>query len=183
MVLLIVGAVVETLAKHMTQKFLDNMDGVKIGGAPSWYMEPTKDQMCVFAHDTGSLNSIDIAKENAHFKMTKKIEGIIDIVVYDTVSQAQDAKSKEVLHQFKKDSNLDTFVKKNMNFSKTTYEDKIKTAFVRACIPTQVVQDYQQNRLMGINSAVLNQKSTSAFESMDNEFGDDTSNKKDKFDF
>jgi hypothetical protein len=36
MVMLIVGAMVETLVKHMTQKYLDNMDGVKIDGAPSW---------------------------------------------------------------------------------------------------------------------------------------------------
>ncbi len=183
MVLLIVGAVVETLAKHMTQKFLDNMDGVKIGGAPSWYMEPVKDQMCVFTHDAGGLNSIEIAKENAHLKMTKKIDGIIDIVVYESVADAKDAKSKAVLAEFKKDSNLDSFVKKNMNYSKTVYEDEIKTAFVRACIPVLTMQDYQKGRLMSINEAVLSNKSNAAFDSLGEEYGDDKSNKKDKFDF
>lgn len=183
MVMLIVGAMVETLVKHMTQKYLDNMDGVKIGGAPSWYMEPMKEQMCVFTHHTGSLSSVEVAKEDAHFKMTKKIDGLIDIVIYENITGAQDPKSKQVVEKFKKDQNLDSFVKKNMNYSKTVYEEKIKTAFVRACIPAQTIQEYQKARLMTINELVLSDKSDTAFESMDDEFGDSKSNKKDKFDF
>lgn len=183
MVILIVGAMVETLAKHMTQKYLDNMDGVKIGGAPSWYMEPVKDQMCVFTHRQGSFSSIDVAKEKANFKMVKRINGLIDVIVYENVAEVKDIKSKQVVDKFKKDPNLPTFVKQNINYSKVVYEEEIKSAFVRACIPATTIVDYQKGRLMDINEAVLNAKSGSAFDSLDDEFGDGKSNKKDKFDF
>ena len=183
MVMLIVGAMVETLAKHMTQKYLDNMDGVKIGGAPSWYMEPVKDQMCVFTHKQGDFSSIDIAKDKAKFKMSKRINGLVDIVIYENMTEVIDEKSKAVVDKFKKDSNLPTFVSKNINFSKVVYEDEIKSAFVRACIPAATIQEYQKGRLMDINEAVLSAKSKSAFDSLDDEFGDEKSNKKDEFDF
>jgi hypothetical protein len=183
MVMLIVGAMVETLVKHMTQKYLDNMDGVKIGGAPSWYMEPVKDQMCVFAHNKGSFGSVDVAKDKARFKMSKKINDVIEVVIYDTKGNIKDEKEKLTVERFKKDENLGSFVKSNMNYSKVTYEDEIKTAFVRACIPAKTIIAYQKDRLMAINEAVLGTKSNSAFGALDDEFEDDNSNKKDKFDF
>jgi len=183
MVMLIVGAVVETLVKHMTQKYLDNMDGVKIGGAPSWYMEPVKNKMCIYTHRKGGLSSIDIAKKNANYKMSKKINDVIEVVIYDTKGNIKDKKEQAVIDKFKKDKNLGVFVKRNMNFSKVVYEDEIKTAFVRACIPAKTIIGYQEDRLMAINEAVLGAKSSSAFGSLDEEFGDDESGKKDKFDF
>lgn len=183
MVMLIVGAMVETLVKHMTQKYLDEMDGIKIGGAPSWYMEPVKDQMCVFTHKKGGLNSIDVAKRNANFKMSRKINDLIEIVIYENMGNVKNKKEKAVVEKFKKDKNLDVFTKSNINYSKVTYEDEIKTAFVRACIPAKTIQLYQQNRLMDINEAVLGAKASSAFDALDDEFGDEDSSKKDKFDF
>ncbi|MEA2017293.1 MAG: hypothetical protein U9N59_02495 [Campylobacterota bacterium] len=183
MVMLIVGAMVETLVKHMTQKYLDNMDGVKIDGAPSWYMEPVKNKMCVFTHRRGGLGSIDIAKKNARYKMSKKIGDIIEIVIYDTKGNIKDKKEQAVVDKFKTDANLKVFIKRNINYSKVDYEDEIKTAFVRACIPTKTLLIYQEDRLMAINEAVLGAKSSSAFGSLDEEFGDDESGKKDKFDF
>jgi hypothetical protein len=183
MVMLIVGAMVETLVKHMTQKYLDNMDGVRIGGAPSWYMEPIKDQMCVYTHSKGGFSSIDIAKKNATYKMSKKINDVIEVVIYDTKGNIKDKKEKAVVDRFKKDENLGVFIKQNMNYSKVVYEEKIKTAFVRSCIPAKTIISYQESRLMDINEAVLSAKSSSAFGSLDDEFGDDTSGQKDKFDF
>ncbi len=183
MVMLIVGAMVETLVKHMTQSYLDKMDGVKIGGAPSWYMEPVKNKMCIYTHRKGGLSSIDIAKKNANYKMSKKINDVIEIVIYDTKGNIKDKKEKAVVEKFKKDENLGVFVKRNMNYSKIVYEEDIKTVFVRACIPAKTIISYQESRLMDINEAVLGAKSSSAFGSLDDEFGDDNSDKKDKFDF
>ena len=183
MVMLIVGAMVETLVKHMTQKYLDNLDGVKVGGAPSWYMEPVKDQMCVFTHQKGSFGAIDIAKDNARFKMKKRIDDVIEVVIYKTQGEIKDKKEKEVVDSFRKDPNLPSFIKTNLKFTQVTYADEVKTAFVRACIPKNTILDYQKDRLMKINTAVLSTKSKGAFDSLDAEFGDDKSNGDDKFDF
>ncbi|MCK5295107.1 MAG: hypothetical protein KAJ49_10660 [Arcobacteraceae bacterium] len=183
MVMLIVGAMVETLVKHMTQNYLDNMDGVKIGGAPSWYMAPVKDKMCVFTHKKGDFSSIDVAKKNANFKMTKKINDLIEIVIYKNNGNIKNTKEQAVVDNFKKDKNLKVFVKQNINYSKVVFEDEIQTAFVRACIPSKTIIKYQNDRLMLINEKVLGAKSDSAFDSLDGEFDDDNSNEKDKFDF
>jgi len=183
MVMLIVGAMVETLVKHMTQKYLDNMDGVKVGGAPSWYMEPVKNQMCVFTHQKGSFGAIDVAKEKARFKMKKKIDDVIEVVIYDTKGDIKDKKEKEVVKRFSKDENLDAYIKSKLKYTQVTYADEVKTAFVRACIPKKDIIEYQKGRLMVINEAVLSAKSSSAFDSLDDEFGDEKSNKDDKFDF
>jgi len=182
MVMIIVGAIVETLTKHMTKKFLDNMDGIKIDGAPSWYMSPMNDQMCVFTHSKGGLSSIDVAKDRARFKMIKKIDDTIEVVLYKTKGNIKNNKEREVVNKFRKDDYLKTFVKQNLNYSKVVYEKEVKTSFVRACIPTKTILKYQEDRLMAINEAVLSAKSKSAFDSLDEEFGDDTSTK-DKFDF
>jgi hypothetical protein len=146
-------------------------------------MEPVKDQMCVFTHKKGSFDSIDIAKKSARYKMSKKINDLIEVVIYETKGNIKDKKEQSVVDKFKYDRNLGSFVKMNMNYSKVSYEDEIKTAFVRSCIPSSTILKYQQDRLMSINTAVLGVKSSSAFDSLDDEFGDDNSDKKDKFDF
>ncbi len=183
MVMLIVGAVVETLVKHMTKTYLDNMDGVNIKGAPSWYMSPVKDQMCVFTHSKGDISAVDVAKNGAKFKMAKKINGVIDVVVYDNIKNIKDPKEKLIVDKFKRDPNLNLFVQKHLKYTKTIYEDKIHTAFVRACIDNKTFLQYQKTRIYDINGQVLGAKSSNAFDSLDDEFGDETSNKKDKFDF
>ena len=179
--MLIIGPMVETLVKHMTQKYLDEMDGVKIGGAPSWYMEPMKNEMCVFTHQKGGLSSIDIAKKNATYKMTKKINDVIEIVIYENKTKVKDKNEQKLFDRFKIDDNLGGFVKKSMRYSKVSYEDEVNIAFVRACIPAKTIEFYQKARLMDINEAVLGAKSDSAFDSLDNEFGDEST--KDKYDF
>jgi len=182
MVMLIVGAMVETLVKHMTKNYLEEMDGIKVGGAPSWYMKPVKDQMCVFTHSKGGLGSIDIAKKNASYKMTQKINGLIEVVIYENIGKVKNKKEKSVVDKFKHDDNLGVFVNSNLKYTQVVYEEKIKTSFVRACIPTKTIQTYQKDRLMDINSAVLGAKSSSAFDALDDEFGD-SSDSKDEFDF
>jgi hypothetical protein len=181
--MLIVGAMVETLVKHMTQNYLDNMDGVHINGAPSWYMTPTKDKMCVFTHSKGDYSAIDVAKNNAKFTMIKKIDGVIDIVVYDNIKNIKDPKEKIIVDRFKRDDNIKIFVNKNLKYSKTVYEDEVQTAFVRSCIDNKIFLKYQNERLLDINEKVLGAKSSNSFNDLDEEFGDDKSDKKDKFDF
>jgi len=53
MVILIANALVETLAKYMFSNYLDEQSQIKIGGAPSWYMQPVDNQICTFSHKKG----------------------------------------------------------------------------------------------------------------------------------
>lgn len=171
MVVLIVGALTETLVKHMFSKYLNEMDKVEIGGAPSWYMVPIKNQMCVFTHQKGSLDSVEYAKNKARFKMKRKIDDTIEIVVYDNLKNIQNEKEQAIVDKFKKDAHLPVFVDKHLNFSMTTYEDEISTAFVRACIPLDTVVDYQKGRLQKIHKEVVKHKANVGFDELDQSVG------------
>lgn len=167
MITVIATALVETLTKHMFKKYLDEMDKVEIGGAPSWYMVELEDDLCTFAHKKGGFDSIDVAKNDAKFKMIKKIGEIVEIVIYDNMQTVKGVKDKTIVEKWKDDSNLPVFVNKYLNYSRVAYEDEVDTTFVRACIPRQVITNYQTDRLQDIESLVLSYKSDSALDELD----------------
>lgn len=183
MVLLITSALVETLTKHMFQNYLNARDKIEIGGAPSWYMKEVEDEMCVFTHKSGGIDNIDIAKNNANLKMIKKIDGTIDVVIYENVKDITNKKEKAVVDLWKKDDYLHTFVDKNLRYSRVTFEDEIDTVFVRACIPNDTIIDYQKNRLIKIKKEVTKFKANTAYDDLDNTMKgtSDKTNKNDPF--
>ena len=183
MLLLITNALVETLVKHMFGNFLKEQDKIDIGGAPSWYMNPVKDEMCVFTHKSGGLDNIDIAKDNAKLKMVKKIDGTIDIVIYENTKNITNDKEKEVVNLWKQDSNLPTFVEKNLHYSRISFEDEINTTFIRACIPNNTIIDYQKERLQTIKKEVTKFKANTAYDDLDSSLENKTGikNKKDPY--
>lgn len=167
MVMVIASALVETLVKHMFTKYLNEQDKIEVGGAPSWYMKPIEDQMCVFTHKQGGLDTIDISKENATMKMIKKIDTVVEIVIYDNTKKITNEKEKAVVQKWKHDDNLPMFVNKNINFSRISYEDEIETTFVRACIPKNTIVDYQKERLQNIQKEVLHIKAKRGYDDLD----------------
>lgn len=169
MLLVIASALVETLTKHMFQRQLNEMDKIEIGGAPSWYMKPVDDEMCVFAHKVGNLDTIEISKNKAYYKMIKKINDTIDVVVYENTKNITNKKEKILVNKWKKDSELPVFVKQNLSYSRVTYEDEVNTSFVRACIKNQTVINYQTERLSNIKKDLLTFKSNSAIDEMEND--------------
>ena len=169
MVLLIAGALVETLTKFMFNKYLDSLDKIDIGGAPSWYMVPVDDEMCVFTHKIGNMDSIDFVKNKARLKMIKKIDNTIDIIIYENIKNITNNKEKEIVHRWKKDENLPIFVNKNLHYTRISYEDEINAVFARGCIPKKVFIDYQTQRLQTIKKEVIKYKSNSAMAEMEND--------------
>lgn len=172
MVSVIAMALVETLTKHMFKNYLDEMDKVEIGGAPSWYMVPLEDDMCTFSHKKGGYDSIDIAKERAKYKMTKKIDGIIEITIHDNMKNVSGVKETTIVDKWRTDSNLPIFTNKHLRYSMVAYEDEIDTTFVRACIPKETIFKYQKGRLIEIEKLVLDTKSENAFDELDSDFED-----------
>ncbi len=174
-------ALVETLTKHMFGKFLDERDKVEIGGAPSWYMVELEDDLCTFAHKSGGYDSIEIAKNRANFTMVKKIGEIVEIVIHDNMKNVSGVKEQSIVDKWKEDANLPVFVNKHLDYSMVAYEDEVDTTFVRACIPRDVINDYEKLRLQNIERLVLSQKSQNAMDELDSSFEDD--DKDDKFKF
>lgn len=169
MLLVITSALIESLTKHMFSTYLNTLDKVDIGGAPSWYMKTVDDEMCVFTHKTGGIDTIDFVKNKARLKMIKKIDDTIEIVIYDNIKNISTLKEKEVVNKWKIDSNLPIFVNKSLAYSRVSYEDEINATFIRACIPKKIFIDYQSSRLEIIKKEVLKFKSNSAVTEMENE--------------
>jgi hypothetical protein len=169
MLSVIACALVSSFTKYVATKAFNSLDEVKIGGAPSWYMKPTSDNMCVFTHSKGGLDSIEIAKKNATIKMTRNINNVVEISIYDNTKQIKDPKEKSMIKLWSKDTNLNMFVRKNIDYNKIVYEDNIDTTFVRACIPNKTIIDYQDERLKKIKDELLNFKVNSAFDELENE--------------
>lgn len=169
MLMVITSALVETLVKHMFNNYLNERDKVEIDGAPSWYMDPVEDKLCSFSHKIGNINNIDIVKKNARFKMIRKIDNTINIIIYDNMKNVKSDKEKKLIKKFKKDKNLPLFVDKNLDYSKIKYEKEINTTFVKACIEKNTIIDYQKERLNLIKKEILNSKVNDAFNELDKE--------------
>jgi len=168
MVTMIACAILETLVKHITQKAIDKYESVDIDGAPSWYMRPVDDQMCVFTHAMGDTDSIEIAKNGAKYKMVKKINNLIEITIYDTKGLIKTNKDKKIVEKFKIDPNLNFFVTKNLNYSKIKYDRTKKESFVKACIMNKIIEKYQKNRLDKISKEIIKTRANDAFNELEN---------------
>lgn len=167
MMAIITLALVDSLAKYIFTKTLNDMDKIDIGGAPSWYMKNVDDKMCTFVHSKGGLDSVQIAKDKSVIKMTKTIDDVIDIVIYDNTKKITNPKEKKLVELWSEDSDLDKFVKKSLRYSKIIYEDEIDTTFVRACISNDTVINYQKERIEGIKKSLLNYKKDTAIDEME----------------
>jgi len=99
--------------------------------------------------------------------MIKKINNTIDIVIYENTKNITNKKEKAVVNKFRIDDNLPLFVKQNLVYSKIIYGNEIKTTFVRSCIKSQIVLDYQILRLQEITKEVTKEKAKSAFDDLD----------------
>jgi len=174
MILIIVEALVSSLTKHVCNSYLTEQEKIDIDGAPYWYMKQLDNEMCTFAHKTGGLDSIEIAKKNSKLKLIKKINGTIDSVIYSNLSNIKNKKEKEVIERFRKDDNLKYFINKNIKYSKIIFAEEIDTTFTRSCIPNDAIINYQTNRLQKIKQEVLKVKVNSAFDELN---GDLTSQK------
>jgi len=169
MLAIITTALVETLVKHMFSNYLDEVDKIEIEGAPSWYMMPVDEQFCSFAHKTGPIDNIEIVKDKAKFKMIRKIDDTIEIIIYDNMKYVKNNKEKKLIEKFKKDKDINLFVRKNLNYSRVKYEEEIKTIFVRACIQKDTIISYQKERLGIIKKEILNSKVNDAFDELEAE--------------
>ena len=165
-------ALTNTLASFLFEQYLYSTVEYDIDNAPSWFYQEAADEMCTFTYKTGKLESIEIAKQDAHDKMVKRIEKIVIVSVdkyyEDTVSE----KEQLLLDTFSKDRRLTLFVDANLRYIKVKHEDNADVTFVKACIPKQQILDYQKKRLGKIQHDLTLHRADQAFDDLDKEFGD-----------
>ena len=163
--------IVITLGKSLTSflftQYLNSLSGVAIDGAPNWYYKEQDHEICSFHHQSGGLDGLELAKNESQRIMVKKINEIIEIVVYDNIKEYRDAEEKQLVDQFKSDKNLHLFVRKNLDYKKIKYIEEIQKTFVKACIDKQTLIDYENQRLKKLKTAISQHRSDTAFDELD----------------
>ena len=170
---MILEAIAVTFVKFFTNMLLkaafSNMDGIKIDGAPSWFYKSDKAKLCTFAFEKGGLEAVEKAKRKAGIMMFDKINGIVEIVIYDNYRNLTDPDEKAFINKIKEDEYLNVFVKKNLTYPRVEYKEKIHTAFVKACIPNETIIKYQADRSQKIAKSLSLFRSEKGFEELESD--------------
>lgn len=160
-------SLVKTLSSFLFSKMLVYSD-VKIQGAPSWYQKADSAYVCVSTYNSGGLEAVEIAKDNAKKILINKINEIMEIVVYDNYRNIEDKSEKLFIKTFLKDEDLPVFVNKNIDYKNIEYIEKSKLAFVRGCIGKDVILSYEKERIGIIKNKLTHKRAENAFDELDN---------------
>lgn len=167
MIEVVASALVETLAKYIFKSMLNRGYAADIEGAPSWYMQRMDDKVCTFSHKENGFSSLDLLVNDTKYKLTKKLDTMVEITIYDNLDKISNEKEKRLIEIWKKDPRLKIFVEKNVDFERVFYDEDTKIAFARSCISKDKIYEYQKNRLNSIKKKVLNYKSDRAMDELD----------------
>lgn len=140
-------ALVKTFITFMFEQHLENMQSVKLEGAPGWYSQQTKNHICESGHATGDLNAVDVAKFNARTNMAQRIQKAMESVAYESYRHRAEPKEQALIRQFTVDPNLLAFINASVIYENIEYREKNMNGFARVCIAKEKMVSYQQERV------------------------------------
>lgn len=157
-----------------------SMDKIQIDNAPSWYMEESNSNyIYVFSFKNGGIETIDPLKADLEIKMEKKIQDIIQTLIYENFRNINDPLEKELVNQFKKDANLPVFVKRYIKINRIKQQKGVKKGLFReqkdeitfgsAILPKKELINYQKERLSLLREKIELGKSKKAYDKLDSE--------------
>jgi hypothetical protein len=176
----IIFKLVTTLTGYLFQGYLDSFLSINIEGAPGWYgKNQSSANVYAYGYAKGGMESIEIARDNCHIAMVKKLNGLVEVVVYDNFKDVKDVKEKALLNEFKKDPEINIFVQKNMKYEKVEHFEEEKgglftkahpaQTFAGGMIPKQLIITYQKDRLEKIKYSLTHFRATNAEDELDKE--------------
>jgi len=175
---------ITTLTGFLFEGYLNTFKYNKIDGAPAWYGESGSANVLIgYGYYEGGINTIEIARSNCRVDIKNKIDKSIEVIIYDNFKHIKDSKEKELIKRFQNDTNLDTFVTKNMKFEKvehllpkesTLFSDARtrEETFTGCLIEKQIIIDYQKERLTEIRKELVHFKANNAFDELDASIND-----------
>jgi hypothetical protein len=140
-------ALVKTFITFMFDQHLENMQSVKLDGAPGWYAQQTKNHICESGHAFGGLNAVDVAKANARQNMAKRIQQAMESVAYESYRNRTEPTEQALVKQFTVDANLPAFINASVVYENIEYREKTMVGYTRVCIPKERMVAYQQERV------------------------------------
>lgn len=162
-------ALVKTLISFMFEQHLENMQSVKLQGAPRWYAQQTVDHICDSSHSYGKLEVVEDAKSTARRQMVRRIEQAITSVTYDKYRDRTEPTERALIDKFSQDEQLPIFVASSLIYENVEYNDTRMTAYVRICIPKERLVRYQEERVAKLIKVVTHHRSDRAMEELERE--------------
>jgi len=159
-------ALAKTLASYLFSGYLKAHYGsVDIEGAPSWYGSEPSEAICVSTYNNGGLNELELTKNQAKIKLNKKINHILEIVIYQNFKNLKPDEEK-FLESVEKDKKLPLFVDANLKFQNIKVDKDKNMVFVRSCLDKKGFIEYEKNRVKELQKDVVFYKSDKAFDEL-----------------
>ena len=155
-----------TLAGYIFNIYLRTENTLDIDGAPDWYLRNNDTEWdCAFDYAPGSLASVEAAKSEATKNLVAQQEQYVQSAIRDEVQRRKprNEKERQLVAQFRNDSELKNFVTGQRQFLKITYDEDVRAAFVKACLSREIVVAYQKERLQKITTKLSKNRAESAF--------------------
>ena len=155
-----------TLAGYIFDIYLRTENTLDIDGAPDWYLRNDDAEWdCAFGYAPGSLASVEAAKSEATKNLVAQQEQYVQSAIRDEAQRRKprDEKERQLVEQFRNDSELKNFVTGQRQFLKITYDEDVRAAFVKACLSRETVVAYQKERLQKITTELSKNRAESAF--------------------
>jgi len=164
----IVVALAKTLASYLFGGYLKNHYGsIEIDGAPAWYGREPNEAICVSTYNKGGLDKLELTKKESKIKLIKKVNHIIEIVIYKNFKNLK-ADEEEFLKSIEKDKKLPLFVDANMKFQNIKVDEDKHMVFVRSCLDKKAFINYETNRLKELKKDIVFYKSDKLFNELEN---------------
>jgi hypothetical protein len=173
-------ALIKTLGSYLFGGYLKAHYGsVDIEGAPSWYGTEPAEAICVSTYNKGGLEKLELTKKQSKIKLNKKINHIIEIVIYQNFKNLKSDEEK-FLESVQKDKKLPLFVDANMKFQNIKVDKDKKMVFVRSCLDKEAFIKYEKNRVKELQKDLSFYKSDKAFDELDDKKKTNNKDKEDK---
>ncbi len=159
---------------------VQSIDKIQIDNAPSWFYEESNSKyIYVFAFKNGGIETIEPLKSDLQSKMEKKIQNIIETIIYEKFRNINDPLEKKLVNQFKKDANLPLFVKRHIKIERIKQQKGVEKGLFRkqkdeitfgsAVLSKKELIDYQKERISLLREKIEVKKSKKAFNKLDSE--------------
>ena len=162
-------ALVKTFITFMFEQHLENMQSVKLEGAPAWYAQQTRNHICESGYALGGLNAVDVSKANARTSMVKRIQQAMESVAYESYRNRTEPTEQALVKQFTVDANLPTFINTSVVYENIQYREKTRLAYTRVCIAKERMLAYQEERVTLLAKSVTIHRRNRGMDELDKE--------------
>jgi len=167
MVIAVATALVKTLSSYLFSNYLKaNYGSVEIDGAPSWYGTESDKLICVSTYRKGGIEKIEFTKEDSKIKLRKKVEHILELVIYKNFKNLT-PDEEHFLNSIKKDKKLPLFIDSDVRFQNIKVDEDKNMVFIRTCLDKEEFIKYEKDRVKQLSKNLTYYKADKGFDELE----------------